>query len=97
MEDEAEAFGLEAETQKKVSDSLSKIEVALSYWDAAKKKPRRLARRIAYLKMSYELLSSWEKESLKGSRDFAAVLSRLGKFADICDRLERARARLEAG
>ncbi|MEW6036253.1 MAG: hypothetical protein AB1529_06580 [Candidatus Micrarchaeota archaeon] len=97
MEDEAKASGLEAETQKKVSDSLSKIEAALAYWDAAKKKPRRLVRRIAYLKMSHELLSGWEKESLKGSRDFSSVLTRLGKFADICERLERARARLEAG
>lgn len=97
MGDESEAFELEADTQRKVSSSLSKIEVALSEWDSAKTKPPGLEPRIAYLRMSLEELSAWEIESLSGAKTEKASLERLRRFTELCDRLARARARLYGG
>ncbi len=89
MEDLLEkAMELETETIGKVSESLGKIEVALSEWEAAKRKPKRLEKRIAYLQLSRQLLSAWARDSLKGRRDPGSVLSRLRKFTEICDRLK---------
>jgi uncharacterized protein (DUF2461 family) len=85
-------IGLEAETQKKVGDSLSKIGVALSEWDAAKKKPRDLEKQVRHLRRFYGLLSDWEEESLKGSRrrDTVSAAERLRRFVDICREIEAA-------
>lgn len=87
--DAEKTLELEEETLLKVSDSISKIEVALSEWNAAGKKPKKLEKRIAYLIYSHKLLSGWAKESLKGKRDPRSSLLRLQKFADMCDELER--------
>ncbi|MFH0885439.1 MAG: hypothetical protein V1861_07055 [Candidatus Micrarchaeota archaeon] len=94
MEDISEkTFELEAETRMKVSESISKIEVALSEWNAAKRKPKKLQKRIEYLQSSYKLLSDWEKDSLKGRRDLPSSVKRLKRFTEICDRLEKGRAK----
>jgi len=93
MENLAErTLELETETLEKVSDSISKIEVALSEWEAAKKKPKRLEKRIEYLQLSHRLLSAWAKDSLKGKRNLESSVGRLKRFTEICDRLESARA-----
>ncbi len=95
MEDISEkTLELEAETRMKVSDSISKIEVALSEWDAAKRKPKKLEKRIEYLQLSHGLLSSWAKESLKGKKDQESTLSRLQGFTELCDTLDKARGKL---
>jgi hypothetical protein len=75
--------------REKVSESMSAIEIALSEWEAAKTKPKVLAGRIRYLKSSYELLSNWERESLKGKRDSESTLARIEKFVAMCGRLEK--------
>ena len=90
----AKALELESETQEKVSESLSKIDVALSEWDAAKKKPKKLERRIEYLRMSQSLLTEWARESLRGKRDTESTLARLQRFTEVCDRLDKAREKL---
>jgi hypothetical protein len=93
MEDISEkTFKLETETREKVSDSISKIEVALSEWGAAKRKPKKLEKRIEYLQLSHRLLSSWARESLRGKKDFQASVDRLRQFTEICDTLEKSRA-----
>jgi len=93
MEDLMEkTFELESETRMKVSESISKIEVALSEWDAAKRKPKKLEKRIEYLQLSHKLLSGWAKESLKGKKDLQSAVDRLARFTEICDTLESQRA-----
>ncbi len=77
--------------REKVSESLSAIEVALSEWEASKTKPKVLAGRIRYLRSSYELLSGWEKESLRGNRDRESTLARIERFVAMCGRLEKIR------
>ncbi|MFH0885433.1 MAG: hypothetical protein V1861_07025 [Candidatus Micrarchaeota archaeon] len=79
---------LEAETQKVVSASISKIEVALSEWDSAKKKPDDLNNQVACLRRFYGLLTKWEKNSLSGSKDTASAQKRLRRFAEICTEIE---------
>lgn len=91
---EMKAFELESETQHKVSVSLSKIEVALSEWNAAKKKPKKLEKRIEYLRLSHSLLSGWARESLRGKRDSESTIDRLARFIELCDALDVARGKL---
>ncbi len=83
-----DALRVEEETRQKVSDSLSRIEVALSEWDLAKRKPKGLEGRISYLRRFHGLLSRWEKDSLKGRRDGASVRERLRRFMEICRGIE---------
>lgn len=85
----SKAVELETETQRKVSDSLSKIEVALADWESCRKRPKELGDRIKRLRMSHELLSAWEKESLKGKKDMASTVKRLRGFTEVCARLKR--------
>lgn len=86
---EANAFELEEETREKVSHSLSKIEVALADWEACKKKPAGLEGKVKVLRASYELLSEWEKKSLKGRKDFISTVKRLRGFTEICAKLRK--------
>ncbi len=79
---------LETETQRMVSSSIAKMEVAISEWNSAKKKPDDLAETVACLQRFYSLLSEWERESLSGSRDTASVQKRLRRFAEICRSME---------
>lgn len=79
---------LETETQKVVSASISKIEVALSEWDSARKKPGDLESQVAKLRRFCELLSGWERDSLMGSRDTASAQKRLRRFTEICREIE---------
>jgi len=79
---------LEAETQKIVSASISKMEVALSEWDSAKKRPDDLAGQVAHLRRFYKLLTKWERDSLKGGKDLASVQKRLRRFMEICGEIE---------
>jgi hypothetical protein len=88
---EMTASELEEQAREKVSDSLSAIEVALSEWEAAKSKPNSLAGRISYLKISYKLLSYWERESLKGKKDDTSVIKRMRSFTAMCEKLETAK------
>jgi DNA-binding transcriptional regulator YiaG len=89
MEDaEARILELEAETQRKVSASLSKIEVALSAWESAKRKPKDVSEKLDYLKKSYSMLSEWEKRSLKGRKDIVSAADRLMDFVYVCQRLQ---------
>jgi hypothetical protein len=81
---------LEADTQKVVSSSISKLEVALSEWDSARKKPEDLTGKVAYLRRFYGLLTKWEKNSLSGSKDTASAQKRLRRFAEICHDIESA-------
>jgi hypothetical protein len=82
---------LETQTQEKVSDSLSKIEVALADWEAARKKPKVLARRMEYLALSRAVLSGWMKDSLLGRKDPRSAAERLRRFSAICRRLDSER------
>ncbi len=82
---------LERETREKVSESLSKIEIALSEWDAAKEKPGKLEKRIEYLRLSHRLLSGWATCSLRAQGGAESSLERLRDFTEICSRLEKAR------
>jgi len=91
---ETKAFELESETKLKVSESISKIEVALTEWETAKKKPKKLEKRIEYLRMSHTLLSGWARESLKGKKDINSTLFRLQRFTKLCGTLDRARGKL---
>lgn len=79
---------LEADTQKVVSASISKIEVALTEWDSARRKPEDLRGQVAQLRRFCTLLSSWEKASLSGSRDTASAQKRLRRFFEICRKIE---------
>jgi hypothetical protein len=79
---------LERETQKKVSRSIAKIEVALAEWESAKEKPTKLKKRISRLKKTHRLLRKWEQESLKGKKDVVSVVGRLRKFTEICRQLD---------
>lgn len=78
---------LEMETRQKVSASISAIEVALTEWDTANKKPLKLAKKIESLRAAYDLLTSWEIESLKGKNELATVLQRLRRFNEMCEKL----------
>ncbi len=89
--DDKTLLELESETQRVVSKSISKIEVALSEWDSAKKKPDDLEGKVAYLRRFYELLTGWERDSLTGSKDTASAQKRLRRFAEICRDIESAR------
>lgn len=86
---ETMAKDLEIQAQQKVSRALSAIEVALSEWDATKKKPGILARRIEYLKMCHGIFSNWGKESLKGSKDINSTIKRLQSFTIMCEQLNK--------
>ncbi len=79
---------LESETRRMVSISLSKLEIALSEWDAAKQKPRDLEGEVAALRHFHGMLSGWEKESLKGAPGTKAALLRLRRFSEICRKME---------
>lgn len=79
---------LEAETQRMVSDSISKMEVAISEWDSAKKKPDDLSDVVEGIRRFHELLSAWERKSLAGSRDTASIRKRLARFTEICAEIE---------
>jgi hypothetical protein len=78
---------LEKLTREKVSDTLSSIEVAVSSYDAAKKKPAGLKERVQRLKKIKAALEEWERESLQSARmkDLWARVERLRKFTEICD------------
>jgi len=78
---------LEKLTREKVSDTLSAIEVAVSSYEAAKKKPVGLKERVQRLKKIKVALEEWERESLQSVRmkDLWARVERLKKFTDICD------------
>ena len=89
---ESEAIKLEQEAQQKVSKAISAIEVAISKWDAAKKKPLVFSKRIQRLKTFYEHFSSWEKESLKGRKDLVSTIKRLRNFADLYKKLSMIKA-----
>lgn len=79
---------LEAETQTKVSHSISLIEVAIADWEGTKKKPKFLAARIDYLRTCHGLFSDWEKKSLKGKKDLNSVANRLRDFVSLCQKIE---------
>lgn len=89
---DARAIELEGETLTKVSDSLSKIEVALSDWDSAKRKPKALAPRIIFLRFAHKQLSAWAAASLKGKRDLASRARRFQDFISLCRKLEAGEA-----
>ena len=82
---------LELQAREKVSASISAIEVALSGWEAAKSKPKSLARRIKYLEISYKLLSDWERDSLRGKQDYSSTVQRMRSFTEMCEKLESAK------
>jgi hypothetical protein len=82
----------EATVQQAVSNSLSKTEVALADWDAAKKKPEGMERNITVLKLSHQLFSGWLNKSLKGRKDGVSACGRLLEYSKICETLERARS-----
>jgi len=79
---------LEELTREKVSSTLSAIDVAITSYDAAKKKPPALKPRVERLKKIKGALEKWEKESLLNARtkDINASIERLTKFTQICDR-----------
>ncbi len=85
----ARAIELEEETQYRVSDSLSKIEVALADWEACQKKPKGSEGRVERLRASHALLSEWEKKSLRGKKDFVSTIRRLQNFTEICTMLKK--------
>ncbi|MDO8553176.1 MAG: hypothetical protein Q7S22_00065 [Candidatus Micrarchaeota archaeon] len=84
---ETEATRLENETRQKISSAISAIESALEKWEATKKKPKMLEERINELKFSYKLFIEWETESLKGSKDFDSVITRLNEFENLCEKI----------
>lgn len=77
---------LEMETRERVSASLSKIEMALADWEDSRK-PKRLEKKILFLRRSHKLLSDWMVRSLKGRKDERSAGLRLRLFHDICDEL----------
>lgn len=81
---------LEEETRKLVSGAISKIDIALSEWDASKNKPSELARKVRELRRFHALLSGWERESLRGGRGRDSAEGRLRKFVAICREMEEA-------
>ncbi len=85
----ARARETEEETRKKISTSISKIEVALASWEGAEKKPKAFRKRIENLRKSHKLMSGWAKESLKGKKDFASTVKRLQRFTEMCSELRR--------
>lgn len=85
---EVTAQKLEAEIQRKVSHSISKIEVALAEWDAAKKKPEAIAEKIDHLRFLYKLLCIWEQDSLGGEKELPSVMERLKKYVEICKKID---------
>ena len=87
---EAPILGFEAETLRKVSNSISAIEIALAEWEASEK-PKELERNTRYLRMSHELLSAWGRESLLGAKDARSSRERLRRFSEICKTLEARR------
>jgi len=80
---------LEAQTQRLVSISLSKMEVAISEWDSAKHKPEGFSSQVESLRRFHRLLSDWERESLKGGRGTGSALKRLRRFSEICREIEK--------
>ena len=76
---------LEKEALQKASYALSKIEVAISVWDASKKKPAKLKSRIVRLKNAHETLTRWSITVLKNKKsDEGKRLERLHNFVQIC-------------
>ncbi len=84
---EADTVQLEIETQQKVSSAMSAIEIAMSEYEASREKPPGLENRIRFLRMTYNMLVNWEKESLSGKKDIRSRLVRLSMFSNICKRL----------
>ena len=89
---ETDTVELEAETQQKVSSAISAIEVALSEYDAAGKKPQKLEKRVLFLRATHAMLTEWEKESLSGKKDVRSRLVRLSAFSTLCQRLSSNRS-----
>ncbi len=81
---------LEEETQKIVSDSLSKIEAAISEWDSSKDKPADLKGQVRSLRRFHGLLSAWARDSQKGPKDEASATMRLRRFYEICSKIDDA-------
>ena len=86
----APILGFEAETLRRVSNSISAIEIALAEWEASEK-PKELERNTRYLRMSHELLSAWGRESLLGDKSTKSSKERLRRFSEICKLLEARR------
>ena len=83
---------LEGQTQRVVSGSLSKIDVALTAWEGAKRKPKDVAMKLEYLRRSRALLAEWERCSLRGKKDGVSAAARLRDFVEICGMLDSGRA-----
>jgi hypothetical protein len=88
-DDEAQARRLESETLEKVSESISKIEVALADWDALERQPEELSKRMGFLKETHRILSAWARETLQGKKDFDSVTKRLDRFRQICKKIAK--------
>jgi len=84
---EEDTYQLEAETRQKVSSAMSTIEVAISEYESVKKKTPELDKRVLFLRMTYDLLIRWEKDSLMGKKDLRSSIIRLKSFSKICQML----------
>jgi hypothetical protein len=83
---------LEDITRNKVSHSLSKLEIAISEWDGAKKKPANLEPRMRFIRKTHLVLSEWLKASLSGENKPSEAKERLADFTRICLLLEQEKA-----
>ena len=87
--DNSALSGLEAETHRLVSMSISKMEVAIAEWDASKRKPEGLSQQMKDIRRFHRILSEWERDSLKGARDVKGAARRLRRFSEICRDIEK--------
>ena len=88
---EEEIIDLEEETEHKVSQTMSVIELAVEAWKAAGKKPPSIRTKIVRLQRFYDELVKWEKKSLMKKKEstLTSRIKRLSEFVDICARYEK--------
>jgi len=79
---------IQNETVKKVSKTLSSLEVAIADWDISEEKPEELKQKFKRYKWLHTSLSEWEKKTLKaiGKKDkYETKLQRINEFVKICN------------
>jgi len=79
--------GMEKEALDKANKAIGSIENAMAVWNSVKNKTPDLQYRIDRLKRIYEMLTAWERKSLRQMakpEGPIAKIERLREFSDIC-------------
>jgi hypothetical protein len=81
---------IERVTEKKVTNTIFALSIALEAWEKAKKRPPALKKSIEKIRWFYSALRSCEKRFLSKASGMDAIqrMKRIGYFYDICREYE---------